>query len=537
MLNKPAAKAAFYHFEIARFEQDGEVFVVLGGAGQEHAAADAEREVEIAAAGGDEVICAGESRGFFVFGIVQRVEVGYLRAVQKARLAGCAYLAEGVCLHEQSAALVTPLEQLALIFLQKRLSALFQLLRRDADDEKFAVRGLVFIVSRAVGRDLRAAKNVQSQLFAGGFQLVEIAQEQFGGACALIVVSFAQIAHVVGVEVVGAYDAVISLLGVNFRGAARIGLGAVAVMHGVHMRFEFIRIIFHLFLQAYYSTRRAHMPHFCAKIMFVKKVWTIWDFYAMIFMEKRGDDMAIINYSGKNLRTYEVSRHKHDFWEFIYCTGGDGTVTFEDGRELDYTQHQLVLVPPGVMHANQSERGFKNIHMTISGWTPPFKTPQLLDDNSHRDLYTVMSMCYRYFNTNIQQQPKLMISLTELLLNMLSAFSGTSGNSHHVENMANMIVDNFSDPSFCIDEIYRDIPLSKDYLRRQFIKEKGISPLQFLNHTRINYAQKLLLSRNINNYKIYEIAEMCGFTDQLYFSRVFKKISGVSPKAFCEKED
>lgn len=245
--------------------------------------------------------------------------------------------------------------------------------------------------------------------------------------------------------------------------------------------------------------------------------------------------MAVINYTGKNLRTYEVSQHKHDFWEFIYCTGGDGTITFEDGRTIDYTQHQLVLVPPGVLHTNQSERGFKNIHMTISGWTPPFKTPQLLDDNSHRDLHTVMSMCYRYFNMSIREQPKLMISLTELLLNMLSAFSGSSGNSQHVENMANMIVDNFSDPSFSVDEIYSDIPLSKDYLRRQFIKEKGISPLQFLNQTRINYAQKLLLSRNINNYKIYEIAEMCGFLDQLYFSRVFKKISGVSPKQYSEK--
>ena len=245
--------------------------------------------------------------------------------------------------------------------------------------------------------------------------------------------------------------------------------------------------------------------------------------------------MAVINYSGKNLRTYEVSQHKHDFWEFIYCTGGDGTITYEDGSTIDYTQHQLVLVPPGLLHTNMSERGFKNIHMTISGWTPPFKTPQLLDDNSHRDLYTVMGICYRYFNMNIREQPKLMISLTELLLNMLSVFSGSSGNSQHVENMANMIMDNFSDPSFSVDEIYRDIPLSKDYLRRQFIKEKGISPLQFLNQTRINYAQKLLLSRNINNYKIYEIAEMCGFLDQLYFSRVFKKITGVSPKQYADR--
>ena len=86
--------------------------------------------------------------------------------------------------------------------------------------------------------------------------------------------------------------------------------------------------------------------------------------------------------------------------------------------------------------------------------------------------------------------------------------------------------------TFSLDDVYKTFALSKDYIRRQFIKEKGISPLQFLNNTRIAFAQKLLLSKNVNNYKIYEIAEMCGFSDQLYFSRVFKKITGISPKEY-----
>ncbi|MDE5618874.1 MAG: AraC family transcriptional regulator [Clostridia bacterium] len=245
--------------------------------------------------------------------------------------------------------------------------------------------------------------------------------------------------------------------------------------------------------------------------------------------------MAAINYTGKNLRTYEVSRHKHDFWEFIYCTGGDGVLSLENGQVIKYKQYQMVMVPPALYHENQSQKGFKNIHMNVSGWTSPFKTAQLLDDNAHRDLMSVMNMCYRYFNTDIREQPKIMMSLMELLENIIAALSDNMGSSQPVENMANMIIDGFSDPEFTVEEIYRDIPLSKDYLRRQFIKERGISPLQFLNTTRISYAQKQLLSKNINNYKKYEIADMFGFMAKLYFSRVFKKVTGLSPKAYTEK--
>ena len=49
--------------------------------------------------------------------------------------------------------------------------------------------------------------------------------------------------------------------------------------------------------------------------------------------------MSSIKYCGKNLRTYVVSQHNHAFWEIIYCTGGDGTITFEDGTVIDYTQY------------------------------------------------------------------------------------------------------------------------------------------------------------------------------------------------------
>ena len=243
--------------------------------------------------------------------------------------------------------------------------------------------------------------------------------------------------------------------------------------------------------------------------------------------------MPIINYIGKNMKTFHVSQHQHDYWEIIYCTNGDGTITFFDGSDaIEYSRNQVVIIPPHTLHTNDSKMGFKNIYLTVANWTPSFKKAILLSDNPQKDIFNVLTLCYRYFNSEVPNQANIILSFTELILNIISGFAGSDNCSQHVEMIANSIVENFSDPNFSLDDVYATFPLSKDYIRRQFIKEKGISPLQFLNVTRIGFAQKLLLSKNVNNYKIYEIAEMCGFSDQLYFSRVFKKITGVSPKEY-----
>ncbi len=242
--------------------------------------------------------------------------------------------------------------------------------------------------------------------------------------------------------------------------------------------------------------------------------------------------MPIINYIGKNVKTYDVKQHKHSYWELIYCTGGSGKIVFENAKSLSYNQNEIVVIPPNTLHSNTSQTGFKNIHMTVAGWSPTFKGAIVVSDNQQKDLFTTMNMCYRHFSAMSGCSSNIIMSFTDLILGFITQFDGSLKASQHIELIANAIIENYSDANFSIDSIYSEFDLSKDYVRRQFIKEKGVSPLQFLNQTRINAAQKLLVSRNINNLKIYEIAERCGFNDQLYFSRVFKKCVGISPKEY-----
>ncbi len=57
------------------------------------------------------------------------------------------------------------------------------------------------------------------------------------------------------------------------------------------------------------------------------------------------------------------------------------------------------------------------------------------------------------------------------------------------------------------------------------------SPNNYVLNTRINYAKRLLMEPNV---RVSEVAYRSGFSDPKYFSRCFKKLTGLLPKDFAE---
>lgn len=81
-------------------------------------------------------------------------------------------------------------------------------------------------------------------------------------------------------------------------------------------------------------------------------------------------------------------------------------------------------------------------------------------------------------------------------------------------------------------ELATAIGVSKDYLSHIFHQELGFSPWEYLNRYRIQQAKTLLRA---TNRSITEIATQVGFDDLSYFSRVFNKHTGCSPRAYREQ--
>ncbi|RAV12635.1 hypothetical protein DQG23_34190 [Paenibacillus contaminans] len=80
-----------------------------------------------------------------------------------------------------------------------------------------------------------------------------------------------------------------------------------------------------------------------------------------------------------------------------------------------------------------------------------------------------------------------------------------------------------------LQQLAKHVNLSPAYFSTLFKKETTCSPIDYLIQYRIGKAKELLLE---SDSLAYEIAEMVGIPDHSYFSRIFKKMTGMNPKSF-----
>ena len=80
-----------------------------------------------------------------------------------------------------------------------------------------------------------------------------------------------------------------------------------------------------------------------------------------------------------------------------------------------------------------------------------------------------------------------------------------------------------------MDDYAESLHISTNWFIRNFKQYMKISPAQYILSLRMVNAQSLLEN---TEYNIGEIAEIVGYDNPLYFSRVFKKEYGVSPAQY-----
>ena len=99
-------------------------------------------------------------------------------------------------------------------------------------------------------------------------------------------------------------------------------------------------------------------------------------------------------------------------------------------------------------------------------------------------------------------------------------------NNTVVASCVRYMEEHYCDPGMDMETLYGMSFISASSLQRAFIKSLAMSPKQYLIQLRMNRALELLTK---NELSVKEISFACGFTDEKYFSRAFRKRYGYPP--------
>lgn len=132
-----------------------------------------------------------------------------------------------------------------------------------------------------------------------------------------------------------------------------------------------------------------------------------------------------------------------------------------------------------------------------------------------------------YRQTTVEQVIEWLIFLKDGLLEFLSKQKNDSKN--RIVLNVKKYIENHVKEKLTLTDVASEFNITPNYLSQLFKKYNDIGFSEYITLAKINKAKSLIID---DDYKIYEIANILGFENAYYFSKVFKKVVGCTPSQY-----
>jgi AraC-like DNA-binding protein len=230
----------------------------------------------------------------------------------------------------------------------------------------------------------------------------------------------------------------------------------------------------------------------------------------------------------------------------IYCTEGLGEIRAGETLYVVPADH-FFIIPAGMPHAYHSDEqnpwSIYWIHFTgiKAGLFSRFALQPLAIDRSKSsriiERIDLFSEIFRNLDRgfSIETLEYVNLCLPHLLASFthLSQFRliKESGEKDPVAQSINFMLDNLT-KKLKLEEVAAETGLSASHFSRLFVNRTGHSPIDYFIQLKIQRACRLL---DNSGWMIADVAREMGFDDQFYFSRIFRKVMGMSPVEYRKR--
>ena len=95
--------------------------------------------------------------------------------------------------------------------------------------------------------------------------------------------------------------------------------------------------------------------------------------------------------------------------------------------------------------------------------------------------------------------------------------------------LAKRYIDSNYSQNITLDSLAEITHINKFYLAHSFTECVGQSPINYLTDRRLEACKELLVSSNLS---VAQVATSVGFSSQSYFSQIFRKKTGMTPRQY-----
>ena len=258
---------------------------------------------------------------------------------------------------------------------------------------------------------------------------------------------------------------------------------------------------------------------------------------------------------GKN---FVFDGESHNYWEMVYVDKGQVAVKAGDDEEIVLSQGEVVFHCPNEFHSIRAYNSSPNFFVVcFTCKSEPMKELVKYRAELKREFQPFISSIIKEAgrtysipknDPDLQYMPKregaesggeqlIKTYLEQLLILLLrdknnkgaSSFPSKESADHYLVSKVKEYINENADGVIYVSDVCRALGYSKSYLSKIFKEERGETIQGYVTEVKIVRAKNLIRE---GSYSFAEISDKLSFDNPQYFSRVFKRVTGMTPTEF-----
>lgn len=250
-------------------------------------------------------------------------------------------------------------------------------------------------------------------------------------------------------------------------------------------------------------------------------------------------------------RTTMDVEHSHQFWQIDLCEKGTALLKVGD-RRYNCQPGDIVIISPDLTHRFVYPAGQEFLCWSFKFECPLPVSPQVVpvcDDEERSERMIIIEslarMCQRMFPPQlVNKHRNFAISgdniaagvIESLIRGMVKRWFLERKNTGDTENLSDAVseyVYRRGGIPVSVKELAGYLGYSAGHLRVLIRQTAGMSTKNLIDRARINVAKRMLL---YSDARISELSELMGFADEKYFSKFFRKYTGMPPREYVKRK-